>query len=250
MNTLGSGIPNWKDRDAYLKYVDIHDRSWRWEFLRRDPDYQRAWERAEKTDLSEWRVPAREDKQLSENLFRLHNLFDPKMVRNRIGDAFIVRGGSTFKYLKSEDALELIDKLNIPPESQMDFLRSIIKDVLVLSDAANDGDLSLAIFDLNRPLAEQLKNIKHLLEGQQKYYKEKLIPFRKHKKLWPRYLRMLDAQAQGDPGAMEIHKHLLHEAEQHDVYLYDEMNVDNPATLVSDWQTAANEVRNKAIRYL
>ena len=131
MNTLGSGIPNWKDGDAYLKYVDIHDGSWRWEFLRRDPDYQRAWERAEKTDLSEWREPAREDKQLSVNRFRLHQLFDPKAISNKLGEVFVSRGGSTFKYMRSNEVPGLIDRLNIPPAEQADFLYSILQDVLI-----------------------------------------------------------------------------------------------------------------------
>ena len=49
---------------------------------------------------------------------------------------------------------------------------------------------------------------------------------------------------------MKIYNHLLNEAKQHDVDLYDAMCVDSPATLISDWQTAAIKVRNSATRYL
>jgi hypothetical protein len=35
------GVPDWRDADAYPRKMT--DRTWRWEFLRRRPDYRKAW---------------------------------------------------------------------------------------------------------------------------------------------------------------------------------------------------------------
>ena len=42
------GVPDWRDDKAYPKLDDISDRLWRWEFIRRMPDYRDAWDRASK----------------------------------------------------------------------------------------------------------------------------------------------------------------------------------------------------------
>ena len=46
MTTYGLTIPDWEDAEAYPKrYEDISEGNWRWEFLRRYPEYQQAWKR-------------------------------------------------------------------------------------------------------------------------------------------------------------------------------------------------------------
>ncbi len=221
--SCGSGIPNWQDRDAYPdSYDDISEGNWRWEFLRRDPEYQRVWSRG--TDLRNaegiLRTPGPEDFNICLKVFRLRFLSDP------------------FGNHPISVQTQLIDPsgaitLN-PPDVQ----------------GGHGSHLVMASFDLNRPLKPQLDNIYETLKYQQRSRKQELVIFRKHKNKWPLYLRMLDAQAQGNPRAMEIFNHLKNEAYLHDKDAHPELDVGNPATLISDWQKAAIEVRIKAIRYL
>ena len=40
------GVPDWCDAAAYPQPDDLSDQLWRWEFIRRMPDYRNAWDRA------------------------------------------------------------------------------------------------------------------------------------------------------------------------------------------------------------
>jgi len=241
--------PHWTSRDDYPVSGDaLPDWRWRWEFLRRDEGYQRAWQAGTPIEDSGNRMAHPRDLYRVNYLYELGNLFNPCFDPSGYRNIFSRSTGLIFRWSPPYQFLDVVEKLK--PTDLLEFFRHYFRDQQDISERTKDGSLATAIFDLNKPLPPQLKQIEHLLKEQQKHQSGKLIQFRKRQKLWPRYLRILDAQAQGNPGAMKIYKHLLHEAEQHDVDLYDEMNVDNPPTLVSDWQTAANEVRNKAIRYL
>ena len=44
------GVPDWRDDKAYPKLGDFSDRLWRWEFIRRMPDYRDAWDKASKVE--------------------------------------------------------------------------------------------------------------------------------------------------------------------------------------------------------
>ena len=44
------GVPDWGDATAYPKPGEITDRLWRWEFIRRMPDYREAWDRASRNE--------------------------------------------------------------------------------------------------------------------------------------------------------------------------------------------------------
>lgn len=50
------GIPDWTEAKAYPNPEDTTDLVWRWEFLRRRPDYRDAWEGRANTVL-EWLAP-------------------------------------------------------------------------------------------------------------------------------------------------------------------------------------------------
>jgi hypothetical protein len=40
------GVPDWRDASAYPKPDEISNQLWRWEFIRRMPDYRAAWDKA------------------------------------------------------------------------------------------------------------------------------------------------------------------------------------------------------------
>src|SRR5215469_8069507 len=43
-------VPDWRDESAYPKPDELPYRVWRWEFIRRMPDYRAAWEEAAKRE--------------------------------------------------------------------------------------------------------------------------------------------------------------------------------------------------------
>ena len=43
------GVPDWRDAKAYPGWDEIGILGWRWEFLRRNPEYRRDWSRPEST---------------------------------------------------------------------------------------------------------------------------------------------------------------------------------------------------------
>ena len=230
MSTYGRRIPNWQDRDAYPKsFDDIYEGDWRWEFLRRCPEYQQAWSRGVPDDDITYHVdidevdrkPAPEDSEICRTVFRLTRLVDP-WGKRRIPHRSMMHDANT-------------GALTINPPDKYH---------------GRDGHLCMVTIDLNRPLKSQLNDAYPMLKNAQESHNKEKVVFRRHTNLWPLYLRILDAQAQGDPAAMKIYNYLLNETKQHDVDLYDAMCVDNPATLISDWQTAAIKVRNSATRYL
>lgn len=177
MNTYGSGIPNWRDRKAYPKrFEDIYERNWRWEFLRRCPEYKQAWSRGvPDDDLSHnappevYRKPAPEDSELCRKVFRIRHLVNPR-GEQKIPNA----PGTMFNALTGAITIN-------PPNP----------------DITRGPDFVMVGFDLNLPLKPQIDEVHQQLKFQQKTLKEKLVTFKKHRDKWPKYIRVIDAIDQG-----------------------------------------------------
>ncbi|MBE9549791.1 MAG: hypothetical protein IMF09_10330 [Proteobacteria bacterium] len=208
------GCPNWKDRESYPHNGDdLSDALWRWEFIRRDPDYRQAWARGTEAETPLFRIPALEDQQHIQRYYCLYQLYDPSKKGGFHETLFIQKGGYTTRHASSKDTLDRIDMFNkkfTDPAIQDAHLRSTIESLCALSDLSWDGKVSLAVFDLSKPLTEQFDQIKVLLKEQQKYYKQREIGFKKQKGKWPRYLRVIDAKDQG-ASYTEIFNHFAEE---------------------------------------
>ena len=161
----------------------------------------------------------------------LNPTFDVSGLHNIFGSS---GGGELFETAAPEDIFAQVEKLGIKPEDQLTFLRTLFDQQQARSLRIRDGLMATAQFDMMAPLKPQLKTVELLLKSRQKDLGGKLIQFRKRRDFWPLYLRLLDAEHQGNPKPMEIYDHLLHESEQHNVTLYDRLCVPNPVTLITD----------------
>ena len=249
--------PHWTNRCDYPASGDaLSDWRWRWEFLRRDEGYQRAWQAGTPIEYPGaspnsplTRMAHPDDLYRVLYVYKLANLFNPCFDASRYHNIFSPRTtGLIFRWAPPNKFLEVVEELQ--PTDLLEFFRDFFREQQEMSERIKEGSIATAIFDLYKPLPQQLKKVEYLLKAQQKHQSGKPIQFRKHQDLWPVYLRLLDAEHQGNPKAMKIHEHLMDEAKQQDVSEYDRLAVENPATLIADWQSQAKKLRDKAVSYL
>ncbi len=241
--------PHWTSRGDYpVPGEALPHWRWRWEFLRRDEDYQHAWQAGTPLEGSDNRMAHPRDLFRVNYLYKLANLFNPCFDASGYNDIFTPRTGVVYKWPPPYQFLDVVK--NLKPTDQIHFFRDYFAAQQKISERIWDGSLATALFDLNKPLSSQLTQIERTLKEQKKYQSGKLIQFRKRQELWPVYLRLLDAENQGKPKAMEIWDHFSDEARQQEVSEYDRLCVDNPATLIANWQSQAKELRYKAVSYL
>ncbi len=151
------GIPDWHDATGYPKAGDdLNDAEWRWEFLRRLPEYLKDWQRlAPRLRLGRG-DPARllptsiVVRATVEKYGLLYGLPDPRKTYGRAKPIFT----DEYRFGQTQWTMSLS-------------------------------------FDLRRPLGPQLKDAKYFLTGVQREFAKPLE--REHRHLWPIYLRLLDA---------------------------------------------------------
>lgn len=232
MSNYGRRIPDWRDKDGYPKrFDDIYDKDWRWEFLRRNPKYQQAWDRGIPDTDSTYdgnvddvmRIPAAEDSDICRTVFRLKRLVDPwgeQKIGNAPGMMFNVATGA----------------LTINPRDKDDPL----------------GDNIVTVnFNLNLPLNPQLEHAKRHLKFQQKEKKEELVTFKKQKDKWPRHIRVIDAFDQGATPT-EVYNQFAEEDADGNEDKLDEFYRpgSQPDATAMGWHTSALKVMEMAIRLL
>jgi hypothetical protein len=238
----------WDVKEFYpLSSDELNAWQWRWEFLRRSAEYLQAWESGYYTDEELWRAPSSEYEEVSNNIFKLGLLLDPNEAPRCDVSIFTKQnGGFLFKQMRSDEQSKLIERFKLPPEKQGPYLLSLIKNQLRFSDLAWDGKLALAAFDLTLPIKKQIKRVEHLLESAQKMHQgrppsPKLTG--KARRLWPIYLRLIDAADQG-VRPMEIFKQFEEEG------IEEIQGAANEAGKISDMISAARKVQEKVIFYL
>jgi hypothetical protein len=171
--TAELGIPDWRDPTAYPNPDDLSIFDWRWEFLRRNPDYREAYNRPE---------TAFEDESKSrffERAYLLRTPVDPRLpVKKYIEtisgifhsgyfDNFVGSGNLSSKYAH----------------------KSEINRILCHS---SDHDIFFRCDPL-KPLEVQFEAFLKIASASQRSLKKKLLRPRMRKDRWPLYLRVLDA---------------------------------------------------------
>lgn len=193
----------------------LRDRAWRWQFLRRHPDYQALW--AEPCDeakvftvmVTSNREIATQDKTRIAEFLRRHPAAVPLKALYRDEAA---RFGIRWVL---DPSLE-----QIPQPIEQAFWRSP-EDVMagecfsLLSQASTPTDeqwrqwqtrrrkgMRLLVIDLNRDVHEQIQSRMKWLRVAPARGKDKQPRFTQHTKLWPEYLRILDARSAGAPWSL------------------------------------------------
>jgi len=218
-------LPDWKDANAYPKPKELDWEQWAWQFLRRNPEYQK--------DYQNWRalldtLPA-DCKELPENDMRFW-VCDPPAKAGETYKEYVnrVRGG----WRRTFRAKALFEKYGfgagggpslveghrwtglglVPPEQErfpgtfatgdifhfLDPLPGVPND----SYAVKVGEFEILVwFNLEWPIDIQLKRAKQGLENQKSYMKKTrgLEPIVNRNQItkFPYYIRLLDADASG-----------------------------------------------------
>ena len=234
------GCPNWKDKDAYPeneKALDVWQ--WRWEFLRRNPVYREAWNRAETAQTNEngsdivwdeeivwdedaklndlfrqYGFPFESDKEIVEHIWHMGKMMlSPKTSLDLIGTQSIFNFNSSVLF--SLPSFELIEnyfaKNNFTPDHQLKVLWAFLKQTLMISQMEREGKVALAKFDLARPVPPQLKEAKREIQLKLKKINSSINSLKKDRNSnWSRHLRVVDAIDQ-DATLEGIYEHFADE---------------------------------------
>jgi hypothetical protein len=188
-------LPNWENDLA--KYPKITEKSrveWAWQFLRRNPKYQRLWAQLIQPQYQCAHVKASLERADRDGPYRIVGV--RRQVRlEEIGyqlEPFIRFGISTIPPDPAE------------PKPKLRFSAEFIRYATTPSMRPNfsyklpivlTGDEVVVWLNLNRSIDQQLAKVKTLMKDLAA--ERKLEPFRFQPKTYQRYLRLLDARAVG-----------------------------------------------------
>jgi hypothetical protein len=181
------GVPHWRDAAAYE--IDRTPRQWRWEFLRRRQDYREDW-------LKHYEPSRREalgifgDQPLPEGVTSWEEHYS--------GCASYP--DSAWKY----GIAPLIDPSRACSEFELwQYFQNEHPYVLRFAsrdrfEELYDTGRAVVVFDLNEPLAAQLRKAMAGLQRTQAELRGSVLDLRRHENKWPLYLRAIDARDAGE----------------------------------------------------
>jgi hypothetical protein len=245
------GCPEWRQEDAYP--AELETWQWRWEFLRRNPDYRESWERAETNpDTLEFchdednrdsnylklAFPCEPDAEIVERVWQMGKMIlNPTIsweylvgTESIFADSTVLFSLPTFSYIEN-----YLRKNDFPPARQVRILLSFVRDTLKISSMERAGEIALAKFDLTRPINPQMEKAKQELE---ECLGTKTRKPRVDKGNMLLYLRLIDAEDQC-ARPMQIFKKL--EAEGNEQIC----GAANEASRISDMTEAARKLQTK-----
>ncbi len=169
---------NWRNAADYKFTKDLDLNGWAWEFLRRNLDYRKDWEKELNYFLKKNRLLTK--KEIEDDCFSLEPL--------------LIDCGAKWWILRFVN----------PDTDYPLFLDFVNSHGCVYGKSQNiellPGQVA-AVFDLNLPIKRQADQMKHKLTLRQKEYKRKGIVKRRQPRTkdfcQPSYLRVLDAKAVG-----------------------------------------------------
>jgi hypothetical protein len=269
------GCPDWQNRDAYPKNGKALKRwQWRWEFLRRTPDYRELWEERSQPDSIRYvtKLNVRIDNWVHQ-LYNLDILIDPANSLSDFEESpFIYKVGDSFR-LPSRQSLkgEWFEQHGVDtadPEAKLDFLIYYLELVGLLesSKPTDPGDLfKFFRIDLLHPINDQFKYLKSFKESQEKEEKlsekendldskdiqfPKRLHFKKESRTkWPFYLRLIDARYQSAEPVV-IFKQIQNEMEADGLDWRKWEDSNNPAAKIMIMQKSAWELMIKVSLFL
>lgn len=211
MNDLG--VPDWRnaraypDEDALMREWQNAGafpsdstllKMWRWEFLRRRDDYREAWRAQYERSQRYFDECAKGGEHLCPA--------GSRQAGYAIGAAHLSGMAAKFQLNIVQAPWDIYHIQQMPPLFASSFGQGYKADTENRDDwgrYAVDARLTsesqmMIIFDLSKPLAAQLEKAKVYLSAIQNEYYGELKPPRYHRRLWPKYLRILDARDSGE----------------------------------------------------
>jgi hypothetical protein len=182
------GVPDWRDKDAYPKPDDLRLDEWHWEFLRRRPDYRKAW------------------LLLAEKIYRENVKSDPKTKPIEAPNfiACTLHGEERKKdpprlFVCNPSAPKAPERLISFEKETYGHVTFDAREAWTIMPEEQDFQLSRIIaisFDLKKPIEPQIEEAKKTFRKAREvvielYGRDQIE--RKKKNLWPTYLRILDA---------------------------------------------------------
>jgi hypothetical protein len=208
------GVPDWRDEASYPKPDE--DALWRWEFIRRMPDYRDAWDRASKV---EYEIHCRMAEEDSRDKARLLKPDDPyfvvtfavgdnpaqyqELIKYNINPFYNPRTAVPLLFRNGPAAMSLIPRYR---DERGGYFLSQPKTEYMSALVGVRPGWTTVHFDLTEPLGNQLDRAKKRLQKvQEDFLKEagftdrlkRKSARRRRKDMWPLYLRVLDARDAG-----------------------------------------------------
>ena len=187
MGNLNWGVPDWRDASAYE--IARSPRQWRWEFLRRRPDYREDW-------LKHYEPGYRE----ALAIYRDIPLPDGVTSWEEHFSGFASYPDSAWKYgiaplIDPSRACSEFELWQVSQNEHPRYLDFASRDRF---REMKDGGYRVVVFDLNKPLGEQLRKAEVRLKQEQNGALGGVLDRRRHERKWPVYLRAIDARDAGE----------------------------------------------------
>ena len=195
------GLPDWRDPSSYGDTDKWDWFRWRWEFYRRRPDLRQAFdERAENS----YQLAIRTAQQLGRPVENILKTYEPGFVaESYLEDDFGYHGIPNPRI--SDQPFLVLQSVEAPPGSltvawpmQKNQIGHGAEPLRI--PVQSESEFAI-VFDLSKPLEDQLKNAKKTLDGRQKDLFGKKIQTRKHQSKWLMYLQVLDGREAGETWA-------------------------------------------------
>jgi len=204
-------LPDWQNPAQYPNPAQASRVDWAWEFLRRNPDYQRLWSHLIKPSYKRAHVK-----------FSWRHVVPPaQLVSNRIRPYLHCTAGNyPLAIFRARFGIVTVPPNPSEPKPKLRFDPEVIRyarkplkrggtpPAWTYSVTANLQDHEVLIwFDLRWPIEAQLKSAKKLLKQQinQNLPKGNQFQFRIRPQQYARYLRLLDAKIAGATNAQVAH---------------------------------------------
>lgn len=164
-------MTDWRNPEDYTYTESLHVHDWAWEFLRRNPEYRKAWT---KHSRAQERNPNAAPSWSATYQFNIKEPVDPDIPAPEGTPDWTEWVGSIISYIDPDDYVDQYgDGL---PE-----LREVV------------------VFDLGKPLEPQIELARMMLRDSQKTIFGKVVPVpRPRRTQFPVYVRLLDAKAAGE----------------------------------------------------
>jgi len=185
---------DWKRTEDYAFTETLGDQGWAWQFLRRNKDYQKDWTAELKIYMARVEQEGWSDKLIS--------IDSPYFEVNPYKPDYEFKWGMYLLRNPQTDRPITLD-IGVPPSRGIYSGRGgkMLSGDEIISRIIIPEGCAAVVFDLSKPIKQQLKNASQILLTRQKVLEQeeglKITRQKNHKSNWVNYLRVFDAKTIG-----------------------------------------------------